>query len=71
MGNEESTMLDDSVQPKTLESRTLGAIADYIKSGDVKKIAVMTGAGISTAAGSTSTPRHNLPFRSSHVAEPT
>ncbi|KXH42552.1 ATP synthase F0 [Colletotrichum nymphaeae SA-01] len=51
MGNEESTMLDDSVQPKTLESRSLEAIADYIKSGDVKKIAVMTGAGISTAAG--------------------
>ncbi|OLN96520.1 NAD-dependent protein deacetylase hst2-1 [Colletotrichum chlorophyti] len=51
MGNEESTMLDDSVQPKTLESRTLEAIADYIKSGNVKKIAVMTGAGISTAAG--------------------
>ncbi|KAJ0317784.1 hypothetical protein COL5a_010972 [Colletotrichum fioriniae] len=52
MGNEESTMLDDSVQPKTLESRSLEAIADYIKSGDVKKIAVLTGAGISTAAGS-------------------
>ncbi|OHE99738.1 Sir2 family protein [Colletotrichum orchidophilum] len=51
MGNEESTMLDDSVQPKTLESRSLDALADYIKSGDVKKIAVMTGAGISTAAG--------------------
>ncbi|KAK1506480.1 [Colletotrichum costaricense] len=51
MGNEESTMLDDSVQPKTLESRSLEAIADYIKSGDAKKIAVMTGAGISTAAG--------------------
>ncbi|CCF38761.1 Sir2 family protein [Colletotrichum higginsianum] len=51
MGNEESTMLDDSVQPKTLQARTLDAIADYIKSGQVKKIAVMTGAGISTAAG--------------------
>ncbi|KAL2876117.1 Sir2 histone deacetylase Hst2 [Colletotrichum sp. CLE4] len=51
MGNEESTMLDESFQPKTLDSRSLDAIADYIKSGDVKKIAVMTGAGISTAAG--------------------
>ncbi|KAL0937505.1 NAD-dependent protein deacetylase hst2-1 [Colletotrichum truncatum] len=51
MGNEESTMLDESVQPKTLESRSLQAIADYIKSGDAKRIAVMTGAGISTAAG--------------------
>ncbi|KZL83881.1 sir2 family protein, partial [Colletotrichum incanum] len=51
MGNEESTMLDDSVQPKTLQARTLEAVADYIKSGEVKKIAVMTGAGISTAAG--------------------
>ncbi|KAK1999782.1 Sir2 family protein [Colletotrichum falcatum] len=51
MGNEESTMVDDSVQPKTLQARTLEAVADYIKSGNVKKIAVMTGAGISTAAG--------------------
>ncbi|GKT42535.1 NAD-dependent protein deacetylase hst2-1 [Colletotrichum spaethianum] len=51
MGNEESTMLDDSIQPKTLHARTLEAVADYIKSGEVKKIAVMTGAGISTAAG--------------------
>ncbi|KAK2048779.1 Sir2 family protein [Colletotrichum somersetense] len=51
MGNEESTMLDESVRPKTLQARTLEAVADYIKSGSVKKIAVMTGAGISTAAG--------------------
>ncbi|KAK1985382.1 Sir2 family protein [Colletotrichum cereale] len=51
MGNEESTMLDENVKPKTLQARTLEAVADYIKSGDVKKIAVMTGAGISTAAG--------------------
>ncbi|KAF6803554.1 Sir2 family protein, partial [Colletotrichum musicola] len=51
MGNEESTMLDDSVHPKTLEARSLDAVAKYIKSGDVQKIAVMTGAGISTAAG--------------------
>lgn len=60
MGNEESTMLDDSVHPKTLQSRSLGAIADYIKSGEVKRIAVMTGAGISTAAGSMSLPRPSL-----------
>ncbi|KDN70778.1 putative Sir2 family protein [Colletotrichum sublineola] len=51
MGNEESTMLDESVQPKTLRARTLEAVAEYIKSGNVKKVAVMTGAGISTAAG--------------------
>ncbi|KAF9879497.1 ATP synthase F0 [Colletotrichum karsti] len=51
MGNEESTMLDDSVHPKTLKARDLQSLADHIKSGDVKRIAVMTGAGISTAAG--------------------
>lgn len=39
--------------PQILESRTLEAVADHIKSGKVKRITVMTGAGISTAAGST------------------
>lgn len=48
-------MMDESTPPKTLSQRSLSAIADYIKSGDVKRISVMTGAGISTAAGSTMT----------------
>ncbi|KAJ8653592.1 hypothetical protein O0I10_010742 [Lichtheimia ornata] len=34
-----------------LNGKTLQAIADYIKSGSAKKIIVMSGAGISTAAG--------------------
>ena len=52
MGQEESSMLDESTPPKTLSERSISAIAEYIKSGDVKRIVVMTGAGISTAAGS-------------------
>ncbi|KAJ6779456.1 hypothetical protein PWT90_00761 [Aphanocladium album] len=51
MGQEESSMVDESTPPKTLSERSLAAIADYIKSGNVKRIVVMTGAGISTAAG--------------------
>ncbi|KAJ3483319.1 hypothetical protein NLG97_g7335 [Lecanicillium saksenae] len=51
MGQEESSMIDESTPPKTLSERSIAAIADYIKSGNVKRIAVMTGAGISTAAG--------------------
>ncbi|ATY59612.1 SIR2 family histone deacetylase [Cordyceps militaris] len=51
MGQEESSMVDDSTPPQTISERTISAIADYIKSGDVERIVVMTGAGISTAAG--------------------
>lgn len=45
-------MVDESTPPQTLSERSISAIADYIKSGNVKRIVVMTGAGISTAAGS-------------------
>lgn len=38
--------------PATLSERSLAAVADYIKSGRSKRIVVLTGAGISTAAGS-------------------
>lgn len=51
MGNEESTPIDESVPPVRLSSRTIDAVADYIKSGAADKIVVMTGAGISTSAG--------------------
>lgn len=51
MGNEESTPIDESVPPVRLTSRTINAVADYIKSGAADKIVVMTGAGISTSAG--------------------
>ncbi|KAH7316739.1 DHS-like NAD/FAD-binding domain-containing protein [Stachybotrys elegans] len=51
MGQEESMPIDDSVPPRTLSDRSLAAVADYIKSGNVRRIVVLTGAGISTAAG--------------------
>ncbi|KAJ5214836.1 NAD-dependent protein deacetylase hst2-1 [Penicillium chermesinum] len=51
MGNEESTVVDDSTPPSVLESRTMEGVAKYIKDHEVKKIVVMVGAGISTSAG--------------------
>lgn len=38
--------------PKALSERSLAAVAEYIKTGRDKRIVVLTGAGISTAAGS-------------------
>ncbi|KAM0432247.1 hypothetical protein ACHAPT_004785 [Fusarium lateritium] len=49
MGQDESTM---GGPPKTLSERSLAAVAEYIKTGRDKRIVVLTGAGISTAAGS-------------------
>jgi len=51
MGQEGSTPVDESVAPQTLESRTLESLAKLMKDGKVKKVVVMTGAGISTSAG--------------------
>lgn len=51
MGNDQS-VLDDSVPSVTLEERSLAAVAKLIKDGKATKIVVMTGAGLSTAAGS-------------------
>ncbi|SMR56526.1 unnamed protein product [Zymoseptoria tritici ST99CH_3D1] len=51
MGNESSSPLDESIPPSTLSGRTIDALASYIKSGQCKKVVVMTGAGISTSAG--------------------
>lgn len=45
-------MADESLTPETLSGRNLKAVADYIKAGKAERIVVMTGAGISTAAGS-------------------
>jgi hypothetical protein len=55
MGQESSSPVDESVPPETLTARTLSAVAEYIKDGKAKRIVVLTGAGISTAAGSTLT----------------
>lgn len=41
MGNEESTMVDDSVMPSVLEARNIDAVAKYMKENDVKKVVVM------------------------------
>jgi NAD+-dependent protein deacetylase SIR2 len=51
MGQEESRIVGDDVPPQTLRERSLGAVAEMIKDGSAKRIAVLTGAGISTAAG--------------------
>lgn len=51
MGQEESKPVDESTPPQTLEKRDLASVAKYIKNGQAKRIVVMTGAGISTAAG--------------------
>ncbi|KAF5246044.1 hypothetical protein FAUST_1455 [Fusarium austroamericanum] len=50
MGQEESSM-GYSGPPVTLSERSLAAVAASIKSGRSKNIVVLTGAGISTAAG--------------------
>ncbi|KAI9701792.1 MAG: Sir2 histone deacetylase Hst2 [Candelina mexicana] len=51
MGQESSTLVDESTPPQTLKSRTVESVARLIKDGRAKKIVVMTGAGISTSAG--------------------
>nr|XP_023908649.1 NAD-dependent protein deacetylase hst2-1-like [Quercus suber] len=51
MGNEESSPIDESTPPRTLRARTLSAVAEYLTSGRVSKVCVLTGAGISTSAG--------------------
>lgn len=54
MGNENSSLVDEQAAPLKLSDRSLSAVASYIKDGHAPKIVVMTGAGLSTAAGSTS-----------------
>lgn len=51
MGQDESTMVDESTEPLTLKARDLPSIASYIQSSRCKKIVVLTGVGISTSAG--------------------
>ncbi|KAK4199811.1 DHS-like NAD/FAD-binding domain-containing protein [Triangularia verruculosa] len=50
MGQDHS-IVDEDTPPRTLSSRSLSAVAEHILSGKAKRIVVMTGAGISTAAG--------------------
>ncbi|KAK2762835.1 Sir2 histone deacetylase Hst2 [Arachnomyces sp. PD_36] len=51
MGNESSALMDENTPPKTLESRSIESVAKYIKENSIRRIVVMTGAGISTSAG--------------------
>lgn len=53
MGNEESVLEDPNVPPETLKDRSLESLAHYMKHAPARRIVVMCGAGISTAAGST------------------
>lgn len=41
MGNEESTVVDDSTAPSVLEARKIDAVAKYIKQRNVRRIVVM------------------------------
>ncbi|WAO89902.1 Deacetylase sirtuin-type domain-containing protein [Fusarium falciforme] len=50
MGQDESSMSFGG-PPKALSERSLAAVAEYVKTGRDKRIVVLTGAGISTAAG--------------------
>jgi len=54
MGQENShEQLDPNTPPRTLSSRSLDAVADYMRDegGRPKRVVVMTGAGISTSSG--------------------
>ncbi|KAI6711636.1 hypothetical protein JHW43_005848 [Diplocarpon mali] len=42
---------ESSLPPRTLSSRSVSAVAEFIRTGRPKSIVVMTGAGISTSAG--------------------
>ena len=44
MGQEESRMVDEKTPPQTLKSRTLEAVAEYIRDGRARRIVVMVGA---------------------------
>lgn len=41
MGNEESTMVDESTPPRSLESRNIEGLAKYISQKNVRRIVVM------------------------------
>ncbi|KFY75835.1 hypothetical protein V498_09908 [Pseudogymnoascus sp. VKM F-4517 (FW-2822)] len=52
MGQDSShELVDETMAPQTLKDRTIGSVAEYLKSDKVKRVVVLTGAGISTSAG--------------------
>lgn len=52
MGQEASQPINPDTPTETLSDRSLEAVAEFINDGDSLNVVVMTGAGISTAAGS-------------------
>src|SRR5436305_10184656 len=52
MGQESShELVKYDVPPRTLKSRTIQSVAEFIKDGKASRIVVLIGAGISTSAG--------------------
>jgi NAD+-dependent protein deacetylase SIR2 len=52
MGQESShELIEDHVLPRTLKSRTIQSVAEFIKDGKASRVVVLTGAGVSTSAG--------------------
>lgn len=51
MGQDESSIVDESIPPETLPTRDLAGVAKFIRDGRAKSVVVMVGAGISTSAG--------------------
>jgi len=43
MGQEVSSPVDESTPPRTLEARSIDAIATYVKTGRARNIVVMVG----------------------------
>ena len=41
MGQEQSSLIDDSTPPQTLKERSVESVATYIKQGRAKKVVVM------------------------------
>lgn len=52
MGQDSSHELVDEAMPsRTLKDRSIGSVAEHLKSDKVRRVVVLTGAGISTSAG--------------------
>jgi NAD-dependent histone deacetylase SIR2 len=45
MGQEESVPIAEGIEPRTLESRTLEAVASYLKGGRAKRVVVLVSHG--------------------------
>jgi NAD-dependent histone deacetylase SIR2 len=43
MGNESSALMDESMPPETLESRSIESVAKYIQEKSIRRIVVMVG----------------------------